>query len=96
MFQPVYEATVIENSPEKTPVITVTATDGDEGVFGTVSYSLVGEHSSDFSVNYNTGQVTVTNPALLDRETTPDITIQVMASDGAPPDTRRTVAVPVS
>jgi len=93
--EPVYEATVIENSPEKTPVITVTATDGDEGVFGTVSYSLVGEHSSDFSVNYNTGQVTVANPALLDRETTPDITIQVMASDGAPPDTRRTVAVPI-
>jgi hypothetical protein len=61
-----------------------------------VSYSLVGEHSSDFSVNYNTGEVTVANPALLDRENTPDITVQVMASDGAPPETRRTVAIPVS
>ncbi|GFG39325.1 hypothetical protein Cfor_05830, partial [Coptotermes formosanus] len=90
-----YEATVIENSPEKTPVITVNATDGDEGVYGNVSYSLVGEHSSDFSVNYNTGKVTVANPALLDREITPDITIQVMASDGAPPDMRKTEAVPI-
>ncbi|KAJ4434750.1 hypothetical protein ANN_23319, partial [Periplaneta americana] len=92
---PMYEATVMENSPEKTHVITVTATDGDEGVIGAVTYSLVGEHSSDFSVNYNTGEVTVANPALLDREVTPDITIQVMASDGAPPETRRTVAVPI-
>jgi hypothetical protein len=91
-----YEATVMENAPEKTRVITVTATDGDEGVFGSVTYSLVGEHSSDFSVNYKTGEVTVANPVVLDRETTPDITIQVMASDGAPPDVRRTVAVPVS
>jgi hypothetical protein len=96
MFQTIYEATITENAPEKAPVIKVTATDGDEGVFGSVSYSLVGEHSSDFSVNYNTGEVTVANPAVLDRETTPDITIQVMASDGAPPETRRTVAIPVS
>lgn len=91
-----YEATITENAPEKAHVITVKATDGDEGVFGSVSYSLVGEHSSDFSVNYKTGEVTVANPAVLDRETTPDITIQVMASDGAPPETRRTVAIPVS
>ena len=91
-----YEATIMENAPDKTPVIRVSATDRDEGVFGNVTYSLVGEHSTDFSVNYKTGEVTVANPALLDRETTPDITIQVMASDGAPPETRRTVAVPVS
>ncbi|PNF35261.1 hypothetical protein B7P43_G04794, partial [Cryptotermes secundus] len=90
-----YEAAITENAPEKAHVITVKATDGDEGVFGSVSYSLVGEHSSDFSVNYKTGEVTVANPAVLDRETTPDITIQVMASDGAPPETRRTVAIPI-
>lgn len=96
MFQPLYEATVMENALQKTPVITVTAKDGDEGVFGSVTYSLVGEHSSDFSVNYKTGEVTVANPDVLDRETTPDITIQVMASDDAPPEMRRTVAVPVS
>ncbi|PSN52632.1 hypothetical protein C0J52_14597, partial [Blattella germanica] len=92
---PMYEATIMENAPEKTPVITVTATDGDEGVIGSVTYSLVGEHSTDFSVNYMTGEVTVANPALLDREATPDVTIQVMASDGAPQETRRTVAVPI-
>jgi hypothetical protein len=96
MFQPVYEATVMENAPNETPVIKVTATDGDEGVFGSVTYSLIGEHSSDFSVKYNTGEVTVANTDLLDRETIPDIMIQVMASDGAPPETRRTVTAPVS
>ncbi|XP_021925581.1 cadherin-87A isoform X2 [Zootermopsis nevadensis] len=93
--EPLYEATVMENALQKTPVITVTAKDGDEGVFGSVTYSLVGEHSSDFSVNYKTGEVTVANPDVLDRETTPDITIQVMASDDAPPEMRRTVAVPI-
>lgn len=32
---------------------------------------------------------------VLDREITPEITIRVMASDGAPVNTRRTASVPV-
>ncbi|XP_063226687.1 cadherin-87A isoform X2 [Bacillus rossius redtenbacheri] len=90
-----YEASVKENSPVGTLVTVVKATDGDEGVFGAVSYSLVGEHSSDFTVDHNSGEVKVANPGLLDREATPDVTIQVMASDGASPDTRKTTSVPV-
>ncbi|XP_047099103.1 cadherin-87A [Schistocerca piceifrons] len=90
-----YEAEVLENSPTGTHVITVTAKDGDEGVFGRVTYSLAGEHSADFKVGQETGEITVANPQLLDRETLPRVTVQVIASDSAPPDQRRTVAVPV-
>nr|CAD7400227.1 unnamed protein product [Timema poppensis] len=90
-----YDAEVLENSPAGTHVVTVTATDADEGRIGQVMYSLVGEHSSEFTVGHDSGEVLVSNPSFLDRETTAEITIQVMASDGAPADTRRTVSVPV-
>lgn len=45
-----YNATVKENSPPGTRVIVVKATDGDEGPFGDVSYSLIGEHAADFNI----------------------------------------------
>ncbi|XP_067010919.2 cadherin-87A [Anabrus simplex] len=90
-----YNAEVLENARPGTHVVTVSAVDGDEGVFGTVTYSLVGEHSKDFSVGHDTGEITVGNTALLNREVVPDLTLQVMASDGAPSETRRTASVPV-
>lgn len=94
-FQPKYEATVKENAPAGTAVVKVKATDKDDGVFGVVTYQLIGEHSTDFLIDRDSGEITVNHPRVLDREVTPELTIQVMASDGAPPDTRRTAAVPV-
>lgn len=84
-----------ENAPAGTVVVKVKATDKDDGLFGVVTYQLIGEHSNDFLIDRDSGEITVAHPRVLDRETTPEITIQVMASDGAPPDTRRTAAVPV-
>lgn len=95
MLQSKYEAIVKENAPAGTLVVRVKATDKDDGVFGVVTYQLIGEHSSDFLIDRDSGEITVAHPRVLDRELTPEITIQVMASDGAPPDTRRTAAVPV-
>lgn len=92
----IYEATVNENSAFGTHVITVNATDGDEGEFGKVTYSLVGEHSTDFNIDAQTGEITVANSGILDRETISELTIQVVASDGAPANLRRTVSLPVS
>ncbi|KAE8740358.1 hypothetical protein FOCC_FOCC014138, partial [Frankliniella occidentalis] len=91
-----YEAAVKENAPAGTVVVKVKATDKDDGVFGVVTYQLIGEHSNDFLIDRDSGEITVAHPRVLDREATPEITIQVMASDGAPPDTRRTAAVPVT
>jgi len=45
-----YNATVKENSPPGTRVTIVKATDGDEGIFGDISYSLIGEHAADFNI----------------------------------------------
>jgi len=45
-----YNASVKENSPPGTRVTVVKATDGDEGPFGDVSYSLIGDHAADFNI----------------------------------------------
>ncbi|XP_015514773.1 cadherin-87A isoform X1 [Neodiprion pinetum] len=90
-----YSITIKENSPPGTHVTVVKATDGDEGLFGQVSYSLVGDHAADFNIGHETGEITVGSATVLDREMTPEITIRVMASDGAPLNTRRTASVPV-
>lgn len=90
-----YEASVKENSPFGTHVITITATDDDDGDFGVVTYSLIGEHSTDFNIDPTTGEITVGNSGILDREAMKDLTIQVLASDGAPLTLKRTVSVPV-
>lgn len=45
-----YNASVKENSPPGTHVTVVKATDGDEGPFGEVSYSLIGDHAADFNI----------------------------------------------
>lgn len=90
-----YEASVKENAPAGTHLLTVKATDGDDGDFGKVTYSLIGEHSSDFHINSESGDITVSNTGLLDREMLSDLTIQVLASDGAPASVKRTLSVPI-
>lgn len=90
-----YEATVNENAPTGTRILIVNATDADKGEYGQVTYSLIGEHSNDFRIDSVTGEITVANPGLLDRETISELTIQVVASDGAPANIRRSVSVPI-
>ncbi|KAJ8670760.1 hypothetical protein QAD02_002019 [Eretmocerus hayati] len=90
-----YFATVKENSPPGTHVTIVKAVDADEGPFGDVTYSLIGEHASDFNIGHETGEITVGAATVLDRESVPEITISVLASDNAPPNSRRTTSVPV-
>nr|XP_012135515.1 PREDICTED: cadherin-87A isoform X2 [Megachile rotundata] len=90
-----YNASVEENSPPGTHVITVKATDGDEGPFGEVNYSLIGDHAADFNIGHETGEITVGSATVLDREVTSKITITVLASDGAPINSCRSSTVPV-
>ncbi|XP_049897722.1 protocadherin beta-15-like [Epinephelus moara] len=59
----VYTATLPENSPMKTPVITVSASDADEGVNGEVTYefSRLSDRSQKlFSLDEKTGEISVT------------------------------------
>ncbi|XP_065814731.1 protocadherin gamma-A4-like isoform X36 [Labrus bergylta] len=81
--QAVYKASLPENSPLDTIVITVSATDADEGVNGDVSYDF--GHISDmdvnlFSIDPKTGEIKVTG--VIDFEESNSFEIRVKAKDG--------------
>ncbi|XP_069387729.1 protocadherin gamma-A11-like isoform X23 [Paralichthys olivaceus] len=80
--QAVYKASLPENSPLNTVVITVSATDADEGLNGEVSYGF--DHVSDenqvFLLNSKTGEVTVAGAIDYERESSYEM--QITAKDG--------------
>ncbi|XP_060936152.1 protocadherin beta-15-like [Limanda limanda] len=81
--QAVYKASLPENSPLYTVVVTVSATDADEGVNGDVTYEF--DHISDegnnvFSLDQTTGEITVTGP--IDYEELSAYEMQITAKDG--------------
>ncbi|KAM6951977.1 protocadherin gamma-A11-like isoform 6-T6 [Lycodopsis pacificus] len=80
--QTVYKASLPENSPPDTLVITVSATDADEGMYGEVTYGF--DHVSDenqvFSLNSKTGEVTVAES--IDYEKESSYEMQISAKDG--------------
>lgn len=58
-------------------------------------YSLVGDQSSYFNIDQDTGVITVLSPEALDREREPELSLTAVASDKAPLTTRRSPTVPV-
>ncbi|XP_078576868.1 protocadherin Fat 4-like isoform X2 [Branchiostoma floridae x Branchiostoma japonicum] len=72
-----YQATVVENAPRGTPVLTVTASDKDEGENAVFMYVL--EPSDVFTIDGTTGYISVSNSSILDRETNNNFTLQVYA-----------------
>ncbi|KAM3867201.1 protocadherin gamma-A12-like [Diretmus argenteus] len=81
--QTVYKASLPENSPLDTVVVTVTATDADEGVYVEVTYKLdhvSDENSNAFSVDPKTGEVKVNGQ--IDYEEESSYEIQISAKDG--------------
>ncbi|XP_055710433.1 cadherin-87A isoform X2 [Phlebotomus papatasi] len=89
-----YRFEIPENSPRGTIIGRVEASDADEGAFGEIVYSLVGEQSSYFSIDPDTGVIVVQDASGLDREREPEISITVVAMDKAPSPTRRSTAIP--
>ncbi|XP_065199853.1 cadherin-87A [Planococcus citri] len=90
-----YFAAIKENSQKDTFVVKVSATDGDADDFGRIKYSFKGDYVSDFVINEHTGEIRVSNSAALDRETVPEITLKVEATDLAPKEESKSVVVPV-
>lgn len=90
-----YNVSIDENSPNGTFVVAVRATDKDADEFGEIEYSLVGQNSEHFSIDSKTGYVTVANSSFLDHETVNQTVIEVVASDKAPGNLKRSVTVPV-
>ncbi|KAK2849134.1 hypothetical protein Q5P01_008968 [Channa striata] len=81
--QAVYKASLPENSPVGTIVMTVSATDADEGVNGDVTYDF-GHVSEDdvsvFSIDPKSGKITATGA--VDFEETTSFEMKVQAKDG--------------
>ncbi|XP_076730042.1 protocadherin gamma-A11 isoform X33 [Maylandia zebra] len=79
----VYKASLPENSPLDTVVITVSASDADEGVNGDVTYDFVHlteEVKKIFSIDRKVGDIRVIGA--VDYETTTSFEIRVKAKDG--------------
>jgi hypothetical protein len=78
--------TIDENSPAGTIVGTVIASDPDAGVNGQLVFQFgVGAPVGAFSIDENTGRITVASPALLDFETSPVINLPIVVRDKASP-----------
>ena len=81
-----YLIRVREDVPPGTPIITLHASDPDQGPSGQVVYSLAGDGgpsiTSPFRINTRTGQIVVTKP--LDYETNPMYNLLVTAKDEGP------------
>ncbi|XP_070819289.1 protocadherin beta-16-like [Chaetodon trifascialis] len=81
--QAVYKASLPENSPPESTVITVSATDADEGVNGDVTYHF-GHVSDDdvnvFSIDPKTGEIRVSG--VIDFEESSSFEMRVQAKDG--------------
>ncbi|ELR53207.1 Protocadherin gamma-A6, partial [Bos mutus] len=81
--QPVYRVNVPENLPVGTPVLSVNATDQDEGVHAEVTYSVVRiteKISKTFCLNVLTGEISTS--AILDYEDTSFYELDIEARDG--------------
>ncbi|KAM4621337.1 protocadherin gamma-A11-like [Polymixia lowei] len=80
--QTLYKASLPENSPLDTVVITVSATDADEGVNGEVMYELdhISENNNAFSLDQKTGEVRVNGQ--IDYEEESSYEIRISAKDG--------------
>lgn len=76
-----YRATVMENSQIGTWVLTVVATDKDEGLNSKIRYSLLGDKVDKFKVDQTTG--IITTATALDREETDVYYLTLMAQDSS-------------
>ncbi|KAL8622280.1 hypothetical protein ACOMHN_043803 [Nucella lapillus] len=80
----VYESTPADTRPSSTPVVTVKATDSDEGNNGNLTYSILRGIAGDkFAVDPITGVITTTKP--LDREKQDSYTVTVNVKDDGYP-----------
>ncbi|CAN2391447.1 homophilic cell adhesion via plasma membrane adhesion molecules, partial [Pristimantis euphronides] len=80
-----YKVTLKENIPVNSTVITVNATDNDEGVNAQITYSLKKitsnvHHTGIFAINSNTGEIKINGN--LDFEITQNYELSIEAKDG--------------
>ncbi|KAM9849593.1 protocadherin Fat 4-like [Aulostomus maculatus] len=78
--QPLYKARVTENAPFQTSIVTIQATDSDEGINSEIIYSFISMENfnpeSVFSINPDTGEITVAGKVDYEENTAYDIRVQ--------------------
>ncbi|XP_049324656.1 protocadherin alpha-13 isoform X21 [Astyanax mexicanus] len=81
--KPLYKVKIKENAPFGTKILTVTATDPDDGVNGDIVYTLVEQHGNSashlFSINQEHGDISVKGN--INYEETSAIELRVQAQD---------------
>ncbi|RUS72532.1 hypothetical protein EGW08_019699 [Elysia chlorotica] len=88
-----YSVNIRENNTIGTPIVQLSATDGDIGENAELTYDVAGINSKKFSVDSD-GLMTALVP--LDREESPTIVVTVLATDGGMPARSATASVTVS
>jgi len=86
---------VMENSPNGTSVGTIAVSDLDSGDSHTFTV-LGGTGATAFSVNPNTGEITVADSSQLDYETTTSLTLQVQVTDDGTPNLSDTATITIN
>ncbi|XP_035677124.1 protocadherin Fat 4-like [Branchiostoma floridae] len=82
--QSLYTVALDETTASGSPVVTVAATDIDEGMNADIQYSIVsGNTNNDLAIDATTGAVTLSNP--LNYEVTEDYTVVIRATDMGSP-----------
>lgn len=76
-----YRATVSENLPVGTKVLTPVASDKDSGLNSKIRFSLLGEKVERFKINVDNGEITTAK--ILDREDTSIYHLTLMAQDSS-------------
>ncbi|EZA53066.1 Protein dachsous [Ooceraea biroi] len=91
-FSPIYMTTISEDVAPDSSVMSVKATDPDQGVNGKITYAIAGETSWLFRVDNLTGVVTTAGS--LDRERQSSYSFHVVATDSGKYDAKST-SIPV-
>ena len=74
----------------------MSATDMDAGNNGRIRYTLMDAGAENFDINENTGIITVSNTASLDRETEDDYVLTVTARDNGADPMNATVTISIT
>ena len=87
-----YKASLKENIAERHHVISVLATDADQGTNGEVWYQITsGNADNTFQINNRTGEVFSVKP--VDRERIPKFTLTIKGEDKGTPSTRKVLTI---
>ncbi|XP_018592618.2 protocadherin alpha-3-like [Scleropages formosus] len=98
--KPLYKVSVSENVPAGSKILTISATDLDEGVNGNITYSFVEQESLStsevFNINPHTGEITVTGNLDYERNTAYEIRAQAKDLGHSPRSSHCKILVEIS